>query len=92
MKRYQIRVIGKVQGVYFRFFTQRKAEQLGLTGWVQNQADLSVLIEVQGEIDKLELFKIWCAKGSPLSKVTQVICDEIPILSDGLNQFEIRRK
>ena len=31
-----IQVKGKVQGVWFRAFTKEKAEELGLTGWVQN--------------------------------------------------------
>jgi acylphosphatase len=92
MKRYQIRVIGKVQGVYFRFFTQRKAKELGLSGWVKNDPDLSVLIEVQGTQEKIEKFKSWCYKGSPFSKVKEVTSNEIPVILDEINKFEIIRK
>ncbi|MBR5340774.1 MAG: acylphosphatase [Erysipelotrichaceae bacterium] len=46
---------GEVQGVGFRFQAQMAANQLGLTGWVRNEYDGSVTMEVQGteeEIDK----------------------------------------
>ena len=92
MKRYQIRVLGKVQGVYFRFFTQRKATELDLSGWVKNQEDLSVLIEVQGAQEKLDQFISWCHKGSPFSNVGQVLLKEIAICSENKNGFIIIRK
>ena len=43
-----IQVKGKVQGVWFRAFTKEKAEKIGLTGWVHNQASGSVYLEVNG--------------------------------------------
>ncbi|MBZ0088804.1 MAG: acylphosphatase, partial [Thermoanaerobaculia bacterium] len=33
------RVTGRVQGVGFRWFVARNAEELGLTGWVRNDPD-----------------------------------------------------
>jgi acylphosphatase len=47
-KRYQIRFLGKVQGVGFRATLQHLAVPLSVTGWVRNEADGSVLAEVQG--------------------------------------------
>ena len=47
---------GRVQGVGFRFTAKHLANSLGLTGWVQNEYDGTVLMEVQGRepmIDKL---------------------------------------
>lgn len=41
-------VSGRVQGVGFRWSTMRVAQDLGLSGWVQNQFDGTVKIEVQG--------------------------------------------
>lgn len=38
----RIRVAGRVQGVWFRAWTKREAETLGLSGWVRNCADGSV--------------------------------------------------
>jgi len=49
-----IQVKGKVQGVWFRAFTKEKAEELGLTGWVQNQPGGSVYLKVKGKKETIE--------------------------------------
>ena len=49
-----IQVKGKVQGVWFRAFTKEKAEELGLTGWVQNQPEGSVYLKVKGKKETIE--------------------------------------
>ena len=46
-RRYQIH--GQVQGVGFRYRAMYAARELGLTGWVQNEEDGSVTLEVQGD-------------------------------------------
>jgi len=46
--RKRILVTGRVQGVGFRWFASRAAEGLGLSGWVRNLPDGSVLCEAQG--------------------------------------------
>jgi len=51
--RQHIKVTGRVQGVGFRFTAQNAASALGLTGWVQNEYDGSVTLEVQGEKDTI---------------------------------------
>jgi acylphosphatase len=43
------RVTGRVQGVGFRVFVQRTGQQLGLSGWVKNNADGSVTGLAEGE-------------------------------------------
>lgn len=40
---------GRVQGVGFRYRAQYAAKNLGLTGWVENEFDGSVTLEVQGD-------------------------------------------
>ena len=57
--RAKIIVKGVVQGVGFRAFVKRKAESLGLTGWVRNLPDgESVEAVVEGPKDKIaELVK-----------------------------------
>lgn len=50
---------GRVQGVGFRYYAVKKANQLGLTGWVRNLPDDSVEMEAEGPealIDELILF------------------------------------
>ncbi len=48
-------VHGRVQGVYFRAFTSKRATELGLTGYVRNLSDgKAVEVKAEGERDKLE--------------------------------------
>lgn len=47
-------VSGRVQGVGFRYSVFKKALELGLTGWVQNKADGTVEIEVEGKEENIE--------------------------------------
>ncbi len=72
MKHYKITVTGIVQGVSFRYYTQDKAKQLGLKGFVTNQANGTVYIEAEGEEKTLKLFEKWCYEGSPMSTVEKV--------------------
>jgi acylphosphatase len=56
IKRKRIIFTGRVQGVGFRYRASYAADSLGLTGWVKNEWDETVSMEVQGEeelIDKL---------------------------------------
>jgi len=90
-KHYKIKVTGKVQGVWFRKYTMDKALELGLKGFVMNQPDGSVYMEVEAhDKNKLQEFMKWLHTGSPLSKV-----DRVEILEEknceGYTGFEIRR-
>lgn len=72
MEHWIIRVKGRVQGVFYRKSTQEKAQELGLKGFVQNQADGSVHIQAQGSREKLEQLYQWCHNGPSAAKVTAV--------------------
>ena len=72
IQKVQLRVHGKVQGVYFRASTQQKARQLGITGFVKNVEDGSVYIEAEGQDDKLEQFIHWCRFGPSSARVDGV--------------------
>jgi acylphosphatase len=67
-----ISVAGKVQGVFFRASTKKKADELGIKGLVKNQRDGTVFIEAEGEEFIMNEFIKWCWKGSIPSKVTDV--------------------
>lgn len=54
MTRQKIRFYGNVQGVGFRYTAKYTARSLGLTGWVYNDYDGSVLMEVQGNPETIE--------------------------------------
>ncbi|MBD6955250.1 MAG: acylphosphatase [Thermoplasmata archaeon] len=45
---------GKVQGVYFRAFVKKNADEMGISGWVRNLPDGSVEAIFEGEKDKIE--------------------------------------
>lgn len=53
-ERLSARITGRVQGVGFRNFTQMRARQLGITGWVRNERDGSVRLEAEGPRGALE--------------------------------------
>lgn len=86
-------VFGKVQGVYFRKHTQRKATELGLKGWVMNTAQGTVIGQLQGPRGPIEDMKMWLQKvGSPKSKIEKAAFrNEGSINSCAFRTFEIRR-
>jgi acylphosphatase len=47
-------VTGMVQGVNFRWFTQRRASELGLVGYVRNRPDSSVELVAEGPRESLD--------------------------------------
>ena len=61
-----------MQGVSFRFFTQRKAAELGVCGFVRNEPDGSVYIEAEGSPEVLDQFLRWCRRGPSLARVEKV--------------------
>lgn len=86
MRRVQVRVHGRVQGVMFRDTARREAERLGLAGWVRNEPDGSVALEAEGHsVDELVT---WAHTGPPGARVERVDVDEIS--PAGGNGFEVR--
>jgi acylphosphatase len=71
-------VSGRVQGVGFRFSTQRQAESLGLSGFVQNRMDGSVRVVAEGDPEALEKLAAWLSKGPPGAYVHNVHIENHP--------------
>ncbi|MBX2897596.1 MAG: acylphosphatase [Cyclobacteriaceae bacterium] len=67
-----IKIIGKVQGVYYRASAKQKADELSVKGFVRNQPDGSVYIEAEATPEVLEKFLAWCHKGPERAQVQQV--------------------
>jgi len=65
-------VAGRVQGVGFRWFTQRAADGLRLSGWVRNRRDGTVEAEVAGERDAVQACIDRLRQGPPGSSVARV--------------------
>ena len=72
LKRVHLKIAGRVQGVSFRWYTQKKATQLGVTGWVKNLADGRVELEAEGDNQQLEQLVNWCQHGPELARVDGV--------------------
>lgn len=85
-----IQVEGKVQGVLFRASTAKKANALGLSGWVKNLSNGRVEIHAQGPEVNLQTLLIWCNKGPVLAKVAKVY-HEMAELDQKLSSFKVIR-
>ena len=72
MSTWQIRVIGRVQGVGYRYAFRDEAQRLGIAGWVRNRADGSVEALVQGDADAVERLLGWARQGPALAKVQEL--------------------
>lgn len=68
-------VSGRVQGIFFRENTRRKAKGLGITGWVRNLPDGRVEAVFEGEKQKVEKMIEWVKKGPILARVDNVEID-----------------
>jgi acylphosphatase len=88
-KRLVIKVSGRVQGVFYRASTRDMAERLGLKGFVRNEPDGAVYIEVEGDEAILAQFASWCTHGPELAKVDAINVNEVPLV--GFTKFEVRR-
>ena len=78
MPLYQLTIIGKVQGVSYRYCTKKRAQELGLNGWVKNQADGTVYAEIEGKEEALQAMIDWCKQGPALAKVEAVKAEPAP--------------
>jgi acylphosphatase len=81
-------ISGRVQGVGFRYFTQRVAERLGLVGWVKNLPTGEVEVQVRGELSALEAFRQQLRQGPRSSRVDPLSESALTAAGDW-SRFEI---
>ena len=82
-------IMGRVQGVGFRYFALDAARREGLHGYVTNHDDGTVEAMAEGEAESVERFERALRRGPAKSRVERVRIDEVE--PSGLNQgFEIR--
>jgi len=80
-----VRVYGRVQGVFFRASTQTRASELGVRGWVRNLPDGSVALCVAGPPHAVDALIAWAWQGPPRARVDDVeieACRETESLPD----------
>lgn len=87
--RYFARAEGRVQGVGFRFFVQQSAAALHLTGWVRNESDGSVTMEVQGPLSGIDALLNRLKEGNGFCRVSNLTLDRRDIQADA-SSFDIR--
>jgi acylphosphatase len=71
-----LRVAGQVQGVGYRMGMERKARELGVTGWVRNRLDGTVEAVVQGSPEAVAAIIDWARHGPRAAIVTDVKVSE----------------
>ena len=88
MTRKRVVVAGRVQGVFFRDTTRRRAESAGLAGWVSNRPDGAVESVFEGDADAVEELVEFCRRGPSRAEVGSVeVIEEEP---EGLSGFQVR--
>jgi DNA ligase D-like protein (predicted 3'-phosphoesterase) len=81
-------VRGDTQGVGFRAATVSRARELGLTGWVRNGEEGSVLVHAEGPEPAVDELVGFLHDGPPLARVAGVVADRVAV--EGHEQFAIR--
>ena len=65
-------VVGRVQGVGFRMAMTRKADELGIRGWVRNRLDGTVEAVIQGTPDAVAQMMAWARHGPRNARVDHI--------------------
>jgi acylphosphatase len=89
MEHLNIKITGKVQGVYYRASAKQKADELGVKGFVRNQPDGSVYIEAEATPELLKKFLAWCHQGPERAQVINVETTSAAL--QNFEAFEMRR-
>jgi len=87
MKNCRCKIKGRVQGVWFRRYTQQVANELGIGGYVRNLSDGSVEVVASVPDEVWEEFLAALRKGPPLARVDEI--DIEPIEREFSPPFEV---
>lgn len=87
---YEILIYGKVQGVFFRHNTKKKADELGIEGYVKNMPDGSVKIVAMAGNDNMQEFLDWCRKGPSSAEVDDIEYSKVSA-DKGYDGFKVHR-
>ena len=86
--RRRVVVRGNVQGVFFRDSARRKAEQRGVTGWIENRPDGAVEAVFEGDADAVDALVEFAREGPRGAEVQSVdVSEEEP---EGIQGFTVR--
>jgi acylphosphatase len=86
--RRRVVVRGRVQGVFFRDSTRRRAEAHGVVGWIRNRSDGAVEAVLEGPREAVDRVLRFLEMGPPQAEVSDVeVSEEEP---EGLRGFDVR--
>ncbi|PSN41638.1 Acylphosphatase-2 [Blattella germanica] len=93
LKSVNFEVFGKVQGVFFRKYTDLEAKRLGLRGWCMNTDKGTVTGTMEGPERKVEEMKKWLVSvGSPKSRIERAeFKNEKNVEKYSFQEFRIKR-
>ncbi|HYX26331.1 MAG TPA: acylphosphatase [Thermoanaerobaculia bacterium] len=83
VRTFRFRLSGRVQGVGFRWFVRRAAQELGVAGRVRNLPDGRVEVEAAGEPEALNALRAQLRQGPPGARVTRLEEEETSAVPDG---------
>lgn len=70
--RARVFISGRVQGVFYRAWTRKRAKDLGLTGWVRNLSDGRVEAVFEGKKENVQKLIAECKEGSKIARVENI--------------------
>ena len=74
-KAVKVRILGRVQGVWFRAWTVEEASARGIRGWVRNRRDGSVEALLVGMPSRVDEMIALCWRGPPHARVSEVVVE-----------------
>jgi acylphosphatase len=83
----RIRILGRVQGVFFRAWAAEQARRLGVRGWVRNRRDGTVELQAHGDSEAVEALIARCREGPPSARVERVETEAVE--GQGGEGFEV---
>ena len=86
MKTVRVRISGRVQGVWYRAWTEQRATAMGLAGWVRNRRDGDVEAVFSGASEIVDAMITECRNGPPSARVDAVATEpDSPPQSSGFH-------
>jgi len=79
IKSFRVKITGKVQNVGFRYFAVKEAQNEGVRGFVRNEPDGSVYVEVEGEEEAVNRFLMSMNQGPSWGRVDRFTVTEQPV-------------
>ena len=71
-KRVELKIFGLVQGINYRWSSQKEAKRRNLFGFVRNLSDETVQIVIEGQEEDLKNFIHWCYNGVATARVDKI--------------------